>query len=136
MKGLKIIPIFTVLLTCTYLGTVFVERNRDPVSIIFGNSVQTPPAALGLVVLTSVLLGMILAGALCSIELMVLVMENRRLKKGLLPPRSEASLTKVPVEKRKEERPPEEEAEEPTHVSEPQKGGGSGSSNPNRFTPL
>jgi uncharacterized integral membrane protein len=140
MKGLKIIPIFTVLLTCTYLGTVFVERNHEPVSVVFGASFKTAPAALGLVVLTSVLIGMIVAGALCSVELMVLSMENRRLKRGGQPhPRPDTGATKLPVEKRKEERPASEDDSEPTReYSEPQKGGGSGggSAAPNRFNPL
>ena len=82
MKGLKIIPVFLVLLLCTYVGILFVEANRDTVVVQFGNF-QSHPAAMGLVVLTSILLGMILAGALCSIELMVLVVHNRKLRRRL-----------------------------------------------------
>jgi hypothetical protein len=62
------------------VGVRFVEANREEVTVQFAGY-QTAPAALGLIVLTSVLLGMLIAGVLCSIELMILVMQNRRLRR-------------------------------------------------------
>lgn len=80
MKGLKIIPIFVILLLCTYLGILFVEANRENVVVSFGKY-QSTPMPLGLVVLSSVLVGMVAAGALCSIELVILLIQNHKLKK-------------------------------------------------------
>ena len=57
MKALKIIPVFVVLIVSTYGGMLFVEANRSEVVIQFG-SYQSPAAALGFVVLTSILIGM------------------------------------------------------------------------------
>ena len=126
MRGLKIIPVFVVLLLCTYVGILFVEANRDTVIVQFGSH-QTPPTALGLVVLTSVLIGMLVSGTLCSIELLVLVMQNRKLRRRLPVPPSRSgasentgSFNLEPFEKTGEI------------------GGGGGSVPPdgNRFTPL
>lgn len=88
MKGLKVIPLFLLLIVFTYFGMLFVEANRSEVTIQFGNY-QSPPTALGFVVLTSALMGMIIAGILCGIELLALHMHNRRLMRRLsqLPPR-------------------------------------------------
>ena len=79
MKALKIIPVFVVLILSTYVGMLFVEANRSEVIIQFG-SYQSPAAALGFVVLTSMLIGMCLAGFLCSIELFALYVQFKRLK--------------------------------------------------------
>ena len=80
MKGLKIIPVFIILLLCTYLGILFVEANRENVVVSFGKY-QSTAMPLGLVILTSVLVGMVAAGLLCSIELVILLMQNQRLKR-------------------------------------------------------
>jgi uncharacterized integral membrane protein len=84
MKGLKVIPMFAVLLLLSYLGVMFVRQNPEDVIVRFGEK-ATSPTALGFVILTSVLAGMIFAGALCSIELMVLYMQNQRMKRKLFP---------------------------------------------------
>lgn len=131
MKGLKIIPIFTVLLMCTYVGIRFVEANRDVVTVQFVGY-QSRPAPLGLVVLTSVLIGMIFAGALCSLELMVLVMQNRKLRRrvpshgspGAVVPRDEHTSTNVTGSFNV----PDDEPESASELSEPK--------STNRFTPL
>ena len=80
MKGLKIIPVFVILLLCTYLGILFVEANRENVVVSFGKY-QSTAMPLGLVILTSVLVGMVAAGAMCSIELIILMLQNRKLKR-------------------------------------------------------
>jgi uncharacterized integral membrane protein len=82
MKGLKIIPLFVGLILLSYLGVSFVEANRTEVVIAFGNY-QWPPTAVGFVVLTSALCGMILSGALCSIEILALFLRLSRLRRRL-----------------------------------------------------
>jgi len=82
VKGLKVIPMFLILILFSYVGALFVERNPDPVSINFLRFV-TPPAKLGLVVLSSMMLGMIAAGLLCSIELLALFVQNKNLRRKL-----------------------------------------------------
>ena len=77
MKGLRVIPMFLVLILFSYVGALFVEKNPDPVSINFLRF-TTPPAKLGLVVLSSMMLGMIAAGLLCSIELLALFVQNKK----------------------------------------------------------
>ncbi len=84
MKGLRIIPMFAFLLVLTYLGVMFVQDNPADVAVRFGKS-STPSTALGFVILSSVLVGMILAGALCSIQLMVLYMQNQKLRRKVFP---------------------------------------------------
>jgi uncharacterized integral membrane protein len=96
MKGLKIIPMFLILIILTYIGMLFVEANREEVSIQFGHY-QSPPAALGFMVLTSMLVGMIVAGFLCSIELLALFMQNKNLKRRL-PQSSSHSKTPSPTQ--------------------------------------
>lgn len=88
MKGLKVIPAFLFLLACTYVGTLFVESNRDAVTVHF-MSWSAGPAALGMVVMTSALAGMAIAGLFCSVEVLMVLWENRRLRRRLaeaLPP--------------------------------------------------
>jgi len=82
MKGLRIIPIFLFLIICTYAGTLFVKANGDEVIITLGNY-ESPPTAIGFVVLTSVLAGMIFCGFFCSIEMLALYLHNRKLKRRL-----------------------------------------------------
>lgn len=84
MKGLKIIPMFAVLLLLSYVGVIFVRHNPEDVVVRFGN-LETPSTALGFVILTSVLVGMIFAGALCSVELMVLYLQNQKMRRKLFP---------------------------------------------------
>ena len=129
MKGLKIIPVFLLLLVFTYIGVRFVEANREEVTVSFG-TYQAGPAALGLVVLTSILLGMLIAGLFCSIELIMLVMQNRRLRRrgaAASPPQatSKTGPTATPLAT---PFPPEEESEERNDFTEPR--------NTTRFTPL
>lgn len=82
MKGLKIIPLFLGLIVLSYLGMLFVEANRDEVVITFWGKTSSPTAQ-GLVVLTSALVGMLICGALCSVELLVLYAQNRKLRRRL-----------------------------------------------------
>lgn len=97
MKALRIIPLFIILIVCTYLGMLFVEANRQEVVISFGKY-QSPATALGFVVLTCILLGMCVAGALCSIELFGLYVQFKRLKRRVQPREDEASVTPTPMD--------------------------------------
>lgn len=80
MKMLVVIPLFLVLIILSFLGTLFVEANREEVVIAFFRH-QSEPVALGFVVLTSILIGMIIAGALCSVEMLALYLKNRSLRR-------------------------------------------------------
>ena len=92
MRGLRIIPMFIGLIILSYFGMWFVELNRDPVVLNLGSR-QTPPTALGFVVLTAILIGMVVAGLFCSIELLALYMQNRRLKSRVPGPKVSAPST-------------------------------------------
>ncbi len=83
MKGLKIIPMFLLLIALTYTGMLFVQANGDEMVVKLG-SYQTPPIAIGFIILSSVFVGMIICGVLCSVEMLGLYVQNRRLKKKLL----------------------------------------------------
>ncbi len=61
---------------------LFVEANRTEVVIAFG-TYQSPATALGFVVLTSILVGMCISGFLCSIELVALFVQFKRLKRRI-----------------------------------------------------
>jgi uncharacterized integral membrane protein len=74
---------FLVLIFLSYLGIMFVEANRTEVVIRFLNY-ESAPWALGFIVLTSTLIGMVIAGCLCSVELLFLYVQNRRLRRKLL----------------------------------------------------
>ena len=78
MKGLKLIPLTAILVGLTYLGVWFVNANPTEVVIKLGMH-ETPPTPQGFVVLTSILLGMVIAGVFCSIELLALYMQNKKL---------------------------------------------------------
>ncbi len=82
MKGLKIIPLFAIFLVLSYVGTLFVKANFVDVSVNVG-FFKTPSAPVGLVVLTSVLLGMIIIGIICSFELFRLAYVNNKLNKKI-----------------------------------------------------
>jgi uncharacterized integral membrane protein len=82
MKGLRIIPLFVGLILFSYLGVLFVEANRTEVVIAFGTH-QTNPTAVGFVVLTSVLVGMILSGTLCAVEILALYIRLGRARRRL-----------------------------------------------------
>ena len=82
MKGLKIIPLFLLLIVLSYFGVLFVEDNRTEVIISFFGT-TTPPMAMGFVVLTSALAGMIVAGFLCILELVVLYLQNKSMRRKL-----------------------------------------------------
>lgn len=96
MKGLKIIPMFLVLIVLSYFGIGFVEANREHVVINFGGY-QSHPTALGFTVLTSVLAGMLIAGFLCSIELLALTIQNKRLKNKLKDKRADPGVPESPA---------------------------------------
>ena len=83
MKGLKIIPLFLVLIALTYSGMLFVHSNADEITVKLGDF-TFPPTAVGFVVLTSIFVGMAICGVLCSIEMLALYVQNRRLKKKLV----------------------------------------------------
>lgn len=80
MKALKIIPIFILLISSIYVGMLFIEANRTEVVVQFGH-LQSPGTPLGFVILTSILIGMCIAGLLCSIELFALYMQFKKVKK-------------------------------------------------------
>ncbi len=84
MKGLKVIPLFGFLIVLTYVGVSFVRQNPQDVVVKFGER-ATSPTALGFVILTSILGGMVFAGILCSLELMILYMENKKMRRKLFP---------------------------------------------------
>ena len=83
MKGLKIIPLFLVLIALTYSGMLFVHSNADEITVKLGDF-TFPPTAVGFVVLTIIFVGMAICGVLCSIEMLALYVQNRRLKKKLV----------------------------------------------------
>lgn len=93
MKGLRIIPMFIVLMALSYVGILFVESNHDDVAIAFGSYYQSQPIPLGFVVLTSILIGMVICGALCSVELLSLYVQNRSLKRRLRTMETRTSIT-------------------------------------------
>ena len=80
MKGLRIIPAFILLVLLSFAGAVFVVQNNDAVTVRFF-TYELPPTKLGLVVLTSVLVGMLVAAIFCSVELLTLYVQNRRLRR-------------------------------------------------------
>ena len=84
MKGLRIIPVFILLLALSYVGVLFVNANSGEIQIEFWGY-KTPHLAIGLIVLTSIMGGMLIAGALCSIELLVLMTQNRKLRRKIAP---------------------------------------------------
>jgi uncharacterized integral membrane protein len=137
MRGLvKVIPMFIALIVLSFLGTLFVLANQDSVSINLGTT-KTPPVALGLVVLTSVLIGMIASGILCSVEVLALFMQNKALRKKLAatrnvpPPKLDTPLLNNPIETPVEPNHTPPNSDEPS-ADEPARGtAGSG-----RFTPL
>ena len=83
MKGLKIIPTFLVLIGLSYVGVVFVQANSDEVVVRLG-AFESRPMAVGFMVLTSVFVGMVLSGLLCSIEMLALYVQNRKLRKKIV----------------------------------------------------
>jgi len=80
MTGLKIIPVFFLLMVLTYLGIQFVEANRDEVMVTVGNW-QSRPVALGFVVITSFFIGMVFSAALSLSEVLRLHLNNHRLRR-------------------------------------------------------
>lgn len=118
MKGLKIIPMFAALLLLSYIGVVFVRQNPQDVVVRFGER-ASPSAALGFVILTSVLVGMIFAGALCSIELIVLYMQNQRMKRRLFPHQPKPNVLSGMLGKRLDEELDEDVDAKIRDVSEP-----------------
>lgn len=83
MRGLKIIPLFLVLIVMSYIGVIFVQNNPDESVIRFFNQYESPPLPLGFIILTSALVGMLAAGILCVLELVVLYLQNKSLKRKL-----------------------------------------------------
>lgn len=66
----------------TYTGVLFVNANKQEVIVKFvGYESQSVP--VGLVVLTSVLIGMVACAALCSVELLSLYMQRNSLRKKI-----------------------------------------------------
>jgi uncharacterized integral membrane protein len=82
MRGLKLIAVFILLIGFTYLGVVFVEANREEVILEIGKY-RTNPSALGFVVMSSTLIGLVLGALLGSFEILSLLMQNQNLKKRL-----------------------------------------------------
>jgi uncharacterized membrane protein YciS (DUF1049 family) len=96
MKGLKIIPLFLVLIALTYSGMLFVHSNADEITVKLGDF-TFPPTAVGFVVLTSIFVGMAICGVLCSIEMLALYVQNRRLKKKLVSLNNQSKAQTIPV---------------------------------------
>lgn len=94
MKGLAITLLFLILSACTYVGVLFVEQNRTEVVIHLGAH-DTPSTPIGFVVLTSVLIGMFVCGLFCSVELLSLRMQNKKLRRRLsiVPTKQETAPT-------------------------------------------
>jgi|GEM_PF-2905165 len=82
MRGLKTIGVFIALIGLTYLGVTFVEANREEVILEIGKY-RHGPSALGFVVMSSVLIGLVLGALLGSFEILSLLMQNQALKKRL-----------------------------------------------------
>jgi hypothetical protein len=83
MRKLFIIPFFFFIVGLSYVGVWFVELNGDKIIVNLGNQHVTEPTPIGFVVLTSVLIGMTLSGFVCSIEMLSLLVQNRKLKRKL-----------------------------------------------------
>lgn len=135
MKGLRIIPVFIVLLALSYVGVLFVNANSGEVQVEFGTW-KTPHMPIGLIVLTSVVSGMLVAGTLCAIELLVLMAQNRKLRPKIAP-------RKPPTQTALSERfagQPEDEVTSETRLRageiEEKTGEIDLTRNKNRFTPL
>lgn len=136
MKGLRIIPVFIVLLTLSYIGVLFVNANSGEVQVEFWGW-KTPHMAIGLIVMTSVLVGMLIAGAMCAFELLVLMAQNRKLRRKIAP-------RAAPAQTALSERfagAPEDEVTSETRLrgaaaTEEKTGEIDLSRNKNRFTPL
>ena len=99
MKGLKIIPLFLLLMIFSYAGMRFVEANRAMVEITFFQY-KSEPTAVGLVVLTSVLVGMVICGFLCCIELLSLYMKNKSLRRKIAALHSQNTIAQQKQAKR------------------------------------
>lgn len=97
MKGLKIIPMFLILIILSYFGLWFVESNRTEVIIHLGTH-ETPGTPLGFAILTSVLIGMLVAGLFCSVEMLAMYIQNRRLKRQIPKPAPEVDQTDKPID--------------------------------------
>ena len=82
MKGLRIIPMFLFLIALSYGGALFVEANGTLIEIRFLHY-QTPSLKAGLIVLLSAFAGTIITGLLCSVEILALYVQNRKLKSKL-----------------------------------------------------
>lgn len=80
MKAMKLIIVFFIFMFLTYCGVLFVNANKQEVVVKF-MGYESQQVAVGLVVLTSVLIGMISCAILCSIELISLYMQRSSLRK-------------------------------------------------------
>lgn len=80
MRGLKFIPYFLGFAVVSFLGMLFVQTNDEKVVVNLGNY-QTPEYPLGFVLICAVLLGMVVIGVVCILELSLLMYQNRNLKK-------------------------------------------------------
>ena len=83
MWGIRIVPVFLTLTALSFVGTLFIEANPDVVSLHLLRY-EAPPTKLGLVVLISCLVGMFATALFCSVELLALQMQNKRLRRRLM----------------------------------------------------
>lgn len=95
MKKFLVIPGIFAVLGLTYIATWFVELNKEQIVVRLGQTHSTEPMAVGFVVLTSIAFGMLACGFLCGIEILALMIQNRRLKRKV------ASLSVAPKAPRK-----------------------------------
>lgn len=82
MRGIKIIPLFLFLVILSYMGVRFVLANPDVVKVRFAGY-ETGDMAVGLIVLTSILVGMVISGTLASVEMLSLYFQNKTLRRKL-----------------------------------------------------
>jgi hypothetical protein len=83
MKKFLVIPGVFAILGLTYIATYFVKLNPDEIVVHLGPQTSADSTAIGFVVLTSFALGMLVAGFLSGIEILALMIQNRRLKRKL-----------------------------------------------------
>lgn len=82
MRGIKIIASFLALLGLAYLGVLFVEDNREEVILTIW-TFKTKSMALGFLVMSTTLIGIVIGAGLGAIEIFTLILKNRRLSARL-----------------------------------------------------
>ncbi len=115
MKGLRIIPMFLLFTALSCVGAFFVEANAEIVSIRI-LTYETPALKQGMVILFALLFGMLVAGLFCSIELLALYVQNRRLKHKLAVLMAQTPTPVISIQQHRTELKVEPPKHEPTSV--------------------